>query len=148
MRSGLRVAEGVRILVQEDDNRRYELYVRFAPARFWTLLEMNCLKPEGRWEFPEKPAPRAAKSGALRPGRLPLKYSGLWRIPAILFPLRRGCGQRWELPAAGASTSGFRLPGFVASTTNSPRMNLTDHLPHLGGQTESRIETTIPVRTA
>jgi hypothetical protein len=40
----------------------------------------------------------------------------LSRIPVALCHPRRGCGQKWELPAAAVATSGFQFRGFVAST--------------------------------
>jgi len=69
-----------------------------------------------RWVSPTEPAPRAARSGGRRPERLLRKCSALWRIPVVLCHPRRGCGQKWELPAAAVATSGFQFRGFVAST--------------------------------
>ena len=88
---------------------------------------------KGRWGSPAKPARRAAKSGERRPGRRLRRYSALWRTPVAPCLFRRGCGQKWELPAADVATSGALFRGSTLQT--DPSRHEITILPHLGGQT-------------
>ena len=108
-------AEDGKISSQSNDNPQRGLRGLIARAQFDTLWGEQKRWLRVRWEFPAKPALRAAGTGAPRLALRRQKRLRRWRTRGTPSPFRPGCERTLGLPVADVSTSVALFAGSFGS---------------------------------